>query len=173
MPETSQDAFEALFPAKQPITAQELRERSNSLTKSQKKLNQKNSLEIRVDNPLVAAESNFWPPIPADPASLTVAAAVAKAGGREPRISVGELDSCYTVPEPVGYKRESSHRYAFVPHFISHISVAFSPNKEIEFMHFWQTEPFNFIIFIIRPSLNRFRLIFLSAAVSMPFHCHL
>lgn len=124
MPETSQDAFETMFPPKQPITAQELRQRSNSLTKNQKKLNPKNSLEIRVDNPLVAAESNFWPPMPTDPASLAVAAAggVAKGGGREPRISVSELDSCYTVPDPVGYKRESSHRYAFsAPLFIHQI----------------------------------------------------
>lgn len=120
MPETSQDAFETMFPAKQPVTAQELRERSNSLSKK-RQLN-KNPLEIRVDNPLVAAESNFWPPNPTDAASLTVAAAAAaaavggraaKSGGREARISVGELDSCITIPEPIpGYKRESSHRYA-------------------------------------------------------------
>lgn len=117
MPETSQDAFETRFPAKQPVTAQELRERSNSLSKK-RQLN-KNPLEIRVDNPLVAAESNFWPPNPTDAASLTLAAAAAavggraaKSGGREARISVGELDSCITIPEPVGYKREISHRYA-------------------------------------------------------------
>lgn len=120
MPETSQDAFETLFPAKQPISAQELRQRSNSVNKNQKqRLNQK-PLEIRVDNPLVAAESNFWPPTPTDGASLSVAVAAAaaaaggggvlKGGGREARISVTELDSCYTIPEPVGYKRESSHR---------------------------------------------------------------
>lgn len=119
MPETSQDAFETLFPPKQPISAQELRERSNSLTKKQRQAN-KMPLEIRVDNPLVAAESNFWPPMPADTSSLSVAAAVAAGatsnrGGREARISVGELDSCYTAPEPMGYKRESSHRYALLP----------------------------------------------------------
>lgn len=133
MPETSQDAFETLFPVKQPITAEELRVRSNSMTKKREPLNQKQPLEIRVDNPLVAAESNFfnfWPPLPSDPASLTVAAAGsagggggAKGGGREARISVGELDSCYTIPEPIGYKRESSHRYALLPLFPFHICI--------------------------------------------------
>lgn len=114
MPQTAQDAFETMFPPKQPITAQELRERSNSLTKKQRQL-KKNPLEILVDNPLVAAESNFWPPIPTDEASLSVAgnssSGLATGGGREARISVGELDSCYTIPEPIGYKRESRHRY--------------------------------------------------------------
>lgn len=103
MPETSQDAFETLFPPKQPITAQELRK--NSLAKKQAN-NGAAAPEIRVDNPLVAAESNFWPQILSD-SGLSV-----QRGGRESRISVGELDSCYTIPEPIGYKRESSHRYA-------------------------------------------------------------
>lgn len=147
MPETSQDRFETLFPAKQPITAQELRVRSNSMTKNQGQSNQKHSLEIRVDNPLVAAESNFWPPLPTDPASLTVEAAGggggdgggAKRGGREARISVGELDSCYTVPEPIGYKRESSHRYALLSQSDEFLSRFYQmSNKCFEFMHFWR-----------------------------------
>lgn len=155
MPETSQDAFETLFPPKQPISAHELRERSNSMTKKRGQSNPKNSLKIRVDNPLVAAESNFWPPTPTDPASLAVAATgggngATKGGVREARISVGELDSCYTTPEPIGYKRESSHRYAF-PHF------SYTHFCRVLVNH--QTKKFNLY--------DRFWLIFLLAAVSM------
>lgn len=95
MPETSQDAFETMFPAKQPVTAQELRNRSNSLSKTNKLIN------IQMDNTLVAAESNFWP---------TSSNALGLRGPRESRVSVGDVDSCYTAPEPKGYKRESSHR---------------------------------------------------------------
>lgn len=90
MPETGQDAFESLFPAKQSVSVDELRKRSNSLNKN-------NNKPAMVD--MVAAESNFWP----QPSI--------KRGPRESRTSVGEVDSCYTAPEPyMGYKRESSHR---------------------------------------------------------------
>lgn len=99
MPETSQDAFESLFPGKQPVSADELRKRSNSMNKS------KNPI-IAVNNPLVAAESNFWPQT-----SHTLGLNGEQRGPRESRISVGDFDSCYTAPEPqIGYKRESSHR---------------------------------------------------------------
>lgn len=82
MPETSQDAFEALFPGQQSVSVDELRKRSN---------------------PLVGAESNFWP---------QNSLGIGQRGARESRVSVGEADSCYTAPEPhiTGYKRESSHR---------------------------------------------------------------
>lgn len=100
MPETSQDAFETKFPGnvKQPVTPEELRNRSNSL-------NKKSTL---LDNTLIAAESNFWPL-----STNTLGLPRGSRGQREPKISVGDvdgIDSCYTVPEPYGYKRESSHR---------------------------------------------------------------
>lgn len=97
MPETSQDAFESMFPTKQPISVEELRKRSNSMKKSNKPI-------INVNDTLVAAESNFWPPTNASGLS------VGQRGPRESRVSVGDFDSCYTAPEPYGYKRESSHR---------------------------------------------------------------
>lgn len=100
MPETSQDAFESLFPGKQPVSANELRIRSNSLNKNGKPI-------INVDKSLIGAESNFWP----QPASNVSGLNIGQRGPRESRISVGEVDSCYTAPEPYhGYKRESSHR---------------------------------------------------------------
>lgn len=99
MPETSQDAFEALFPGRQPVSADVLRKRSNSTNKKPNKNN--------ADALLVAAESNFWPQSPSNAFGLNGG----QRGTRESRISVGEVDSCYTAPEPyMGYKRESSHR---------------------------------------------------------------
>lgn len=96
MPETSQDAFETMFPAKQPLSPEELRVRSNSI--------HSNKPKIRIDNTLVAAESNFWPP------SINASNLSGQRGPRESRVSVGDVDSCITAPEPIGYKRESSHR---------------------------------------------------------------
>lgn len=101
MPETSQDAFETMFPGnvKQPVPAHELRNRSNSVNKNSKPTN------MLGDSTLIAAESNFWPlstDILGVPREMR--------GPRESRISVGDVDSCYTLPEPYGYKRESSHR---------------------------------------------------------------
>lgn len=95
MPETSQDAFETKFPPKQPMSAEQIRIRSNSI---------KNRPTICVDNTLVAAESNFWPP------STNASGSSGQRSPRESRVSVGDDDSCYTAPEPIGYKRESSHR---------------------------------------------------------------
>lgn len=97
MPQTSQDAFETLFPGKQPVSVNDLRIRSNSLTKNNKQL------RISLDNTLVAAESNFWPP-PAD------GSRPGQRIPREPRVSVGDFDSCYSAPEVHGYKRAISHR---------------------------------------------------------------
>lgn len=90
MPETSQDAYESLYPKKQSVSVEELRLRSNSIGKH------KSHPVIRVDDPVV--ESNFfWPTDTRRP--------------RESRVSVSELDSCITAPEVIyGYKRESSHR---------------------------------------------------------------
>lgn len=99
MPETSQDAFETMFPAKQPVSAQELRIRSNSVNKNNKPIN------FQIDNTLVAAESNFWPI-----SASQLGVPRGSRGPRESRVSVGDVDSCYTAPEPKGYKRESSHR---------------------------------------------------------------
>lgn len=96
MPETSQDAFEALYPGKQHISVEELRKRSNSL-------NKKMIPSVQIDN-LIAAESNFWP------SPVTAVKVNGKRGPRESRVSVGDVDSCYTAPEPYGYKREISHR---------------------------------------------------------------
>lgn len=90
MPETSQDAYETLFPSKQPITAQNLRE-------GNKNQRQPNAVSLTAAAAAAAASSGK------------------KCGGHEARISVGDLDSCHTIPDPVGYKRESSHRYAFFP----------------------------------------------------------
>lgn len=100
MPETSQDAFETLFPAKQAVSREELRNRSNSMNKGQP--------TIRIDNTLVAAESNFWPPTAMNAPNYNIGR-----GPREDRVSVGELDSCITGTTDThyhGYKRESSHR---------------------------------------------------------------
>lgn len=97
MPETSQDAFETLFPGRQPVSAQQLRDRSNSLSDKQR-------AKITLDNSLIAAESNFWP------RSNDRNKMNAGRGVRETRVSVGDVDSCYTAPEPYGYKREISHR---------------------------------------------------------------
>lgn len=101
MPETSQDAFEKLFPVKQPVSSEELRNRSNSMNKGKP--------QIRVDNTLVAAESNFWP--------RTSSIATDFIGGqrepRESRVSVSDFDSCITGSNESqyhGYKRESRHR---------------------------------------------------------------
>lgn len=92
MPETSQDAFESLYPGKLPITPNELRKRSNSLNKNQM------IPTIPLDS-LIGAESN------------SCSLGVEKVNGkREHEISVGDVDSCYTAPEPFGYKREISHR---------------------------------------------------------------
>lgn len=94
MPETSQDAFETLNPGKQSTSTQELRERKSSV-------NSKNGKpKVRVD-PLVVAETNLWP---------SQLSAMGKKGPRGSRVSVGELDSCHTAPEPKGYKRAISHR---------------------------------------------------------------
>lgn len=97
MPEISQDAFEALNPGSQPISADELRKRSNSVNKNP-------IPSVQIDS-LIGAESNFWP------AMENKQNAIGGRGPRESRVSVGEFDSCYTAPElPKGYKRESSHR---------------------------------------------------------------
>lgn len=86
MPETSQDAYELLHPKRQPISAQELRSRSNSVKG-------RNSTPTTID--MLAAESNFWP----------------SDNRREPKISVSEFDSYITPSDhSYGYKRESSHR---------------------------------------------------------------
>lgn len=96
MPETSQDAFEVLNPTNQAVSVEELRARSNSI-------NRQPIPAIKVDN-LIAAESNFWPSSSADINNE-------RNSKRESRISVSEVDSCYTAPESnYGYKRESSHR---------------------------------------------------------------
>lgn len=100
MPETSQDAFETLFPAKQPMSREELRNRSNSMNKGHP--------TIRVDNRLVAAESNFWPPTAMNAPNYNIGR-----GPREARVSVGEFDSLITGSTDAqyhGYKRKSSHR---------------------------------------------------------------
>lgn len=100
MPETSQDAFEKMFPAKQPISPEELRNRSNSMNKGQPM--------IRIDNTLVAAESNFWPPAAMNAPNYNIGR-----GPREARVSVGDFDSCITGSTDSqyhGYKRESRHR---------------------------------------------------------------
>lgn len=83
MPETSQDAFESLYPGKLPITSDELRKRSNSVNKSP-------MIPTIPLYSLIGAESNFWP---SDVENVN-----------------GKVDSCSTAPEPYGYKRESSHR---------------------------------------------------------------
>lgn len=96
MPETSQDAFEALNPTKQRFSVEEIRARSNSI-------NRQTVPALKVDN-LIAAESNFWP-------SSSMDSINKRRTNRESRISVSEFDSCYTTPETnYGYKRESSHR---------------------------------------------------------------
>lgn len=92
MPERAQDEFETLNPGPQPISAQELRNRSNSV-------NNRNNLDNRMENPLVVAETNLWP-----------SQMVAAQKRREPKISIGDFDTCYTAPDRYGYKRESSHR---------------------------------------------------------------
>lgn len=102
MPETSQDAFEALYPGKQPVSVDELRKRSNSVKKT-------DAPTINVDKTLVGAESRFWPQPTSGNSGFGLSSG--QRGTRESRISVGEVDSCYTAPEPYhGYKRESSHR---------------------------------------------------------------
>lgn len=97
MPETSQDAFEAMHPKQQAISIEEIRARSNSI-------NRQRIPAIQVDN-LIAAESNFWPSHAIDTNGNRPQTK------RESRISTSEVDSCYTVPDTLyGYKRESSHR---------------------------------------------------------------
>lgn len=92
MPETSQDAFESLYPGKLPITPHELRKRSNSVNKNP--MTPKTPLDS-----LIGAESNFWP------------LDVEKVNGkRKHEIGVCDVDSCCTVSEPYGYKRQISHR---------------------------------------------------------------
>lgn len=93
MPETSQDAFEMLHPKQQPISVEELRQRSNSV-------NKQNPLNIKIDG-LIAAESNFWP---------MLSNTNGNGRRREAKVSVSDFDSCITAPEIHGYKRESSHR---------------------------------------------------------------
>lgn len=92
MPETSQDAFESLYPAKVPITPDELRKRSNSV-------NNKNPMipTIPFDS-LIGAESNFWP---LDDGKVN--------GQQEHKLSC-DVEQLSTAPEPYGYKREISHR---------------------------------------------------------------
>lgn len=84
-PETSQDAFESLFPSKQVMSTEEIRKRSNSMNKT-------NNPNISINNALVAAESNFWPQT-ANALELNSE----QHGPGEQRVSVG-------------YKREISHR---------------------------------------------------------------
>lgn len=92
MPETSQDAFESLYPGKLPVSPDELRKRSNSVNKNP-------MIPTIPLESLIGAESNFWP------------LDIQKVNGkREHKISVCDVDSCYTAPEPYGYKRESTHR---------------------------------------------------------------
>lgn len=92
MPQRGQDAFETLNPGQQPISAQELRNRSNSV-------NSKTTSQTEMENPLVVAETNLWP------SQLD-----ATQKRREAKISVGDFDTVYTAPDRKGYKRESSHR---------------------------------------------------------------
>lgn len=92
MPETSQDAFEALYPTKQALSVEQLRIRSNSIKKQ-------HPPALQIDG-LIAAESNFWP---------TGSPSNGKPR-REQKVSVTDFDSCITAPEIHGYKRESSHR---------------------------------------------------------------
>lgn len=87
MPETAQDAFETLHPARAPITADELRlQRSGSFGASSQSTNdpditQQQSLNVDKRHP------------------------------RKSRISFTDLDSCIGGPDTIyGYKRESSHR---------------------------------------------------------------
>lgn len=91
MPETSQDAYESLHPGKQPVSAAELRIRSNSIGKN------KQHPATSVDGADTIDPNLLWPTDRRRP--------------RESRVSVSELDSCITAPEMnYGYKRESSHR---------------------------------------------------------------
>lgn len=87
MPETSQDAFEALYPLKQPISAEELRLRPSSMNK--------NFINFEAD----ALSADSWvPSLKARPPRVS-------------RVSATDLDSCITVPDNIySYKRESSHR---------------------------------------------------------------
>lgn len=88
MPETSQDAFETLYPCKSPFSIEELRLLSNSLDQKSTGFE---SDKLSADSLIIPAMETRKP--------------------RVSRVSVTDLDSCITVPEKIyGYKRESSHR---------------------------------------------------------------
>lgn len=83
MPELSQDAFEVQFPHPPPISPEELRLRSNSLTKTN------------------------------GPALLNIPSENGCLSNRKKKLSEGDFDSFHMVgPSELayGYKRESSHR---------------------------------------------------------------
>lgn len=92
MPETSQDVFESLYPAKVPITPDELRKRSNSV-------NNKNlMIPTNPFDSSIGAESNFWP------------SDVGKVNGKREHKLICDVEQLSIAPEPYGYKREISHR---------------------------------------------------------------
>lgn len=96
MPETSQDAFETLHPGPIPITANELRQRSNSTASATTALTTTTAATRYINNPDSILMDNLN---------------IDKRQPRKSRISFSDIDSCIGGPDTIyGYKRESSHR---------------------------------------------------------------
>lgn len=94
MPETSQDAFETLHPGPIPITANELRQRSNSTASATTALTTTTAATRYNPDSILMDNLN-----------------IDKRQPRKSRISFSDIDSCIGGPDTIyGYKRESSHR---------------------------------------------------------------